>query len=191
MTAIEEQILDCFPSGSYALSSLLRLVDIVEDRQVPTAAVECRVQPRLLINPDFVNCHANTPERLLMLVMHELHHVLLGHTTLFKTVTKTDNFVFDCVINALISRMFSHDEHLSFLTDFYSDKIFPECLLRPPTRWNGNVVKTLPPGIQALPKKQLAAVAEVYRSLYWNRPVNELNKRLTAVMADSQFTWPR
>ena len=166
MSAIEEQILDCFPSGSYALSSLLRLVDIVEDRQVPTAAVECRVQPRLLINPDFVNCHANTPERLLMLVMHELHHVLLGHTTLFKTVTKTDNFVFDCVINALISRMFSHDEHLSFLTDFYSDKIFPECLLRPPTRWNGNVVKTLPPGIQALPKKQLAAVAEVYRSLY-------------------------
>ena len=106
MNAIEEQVLDCFPSGSYALSALLRLVDITESEQVPTAAVECRIQPRLLINPQFVSRHANTPERLLMLVMHELHHVLLGHTTLFKTVTNADNFVLDCVINALISRMF-------------------------------------------------------------------------------------
>jgi hypothetical protein len=42
MTAIEEQILDCFPSGSYALSALLRLMDIVESEEVPTASVECR-----------------------------------------------------------------------------------------------------------------------------------------------------
>jgi hypothetical protein len=97
MNALEEKILDTFPSGSYALTALLRLMDIVESDSVPTAAVECRVQPRLLVNPEFVDRHANTPERLLMLVMHELHHVLLGHTTLFKTVTKTDNFVFDSV----------------------------------------------------------------------------------------------
>jgi hypothetical protein len=166
MNAIEEQVLDCFPSGSYALSALLRLVDIVESEQVPTAAVECRIQPRMLINPNFVSRHANTPERLLMLVMHELHHILLGHTTLFKTVTNIDNFVFDCVINALISRMFPHDEHLSFLTEFYSDKKFPECLLRPPARWNGNTVKALPQAIRDLPGKFHTEVAEVYRSLY-------------------------
>ena len=29
-SAIAERILDCFPSGSYALSALLRLLDIVE-----------------------------------------------------------------------------------------------------------------------------------------------------------------
>ena len=144
MNAIEEQVLDCFPSGSYALSALLRLVDIVESDEVPTAAVECRIQPRLLSNPDFVKKHANTPERLLVLVMHELHHVLLGHTTLFETVTDIDNFVFDCVINALISRMFPDPEHISFLTEFYSDKNYPECLLRPPSRWNGRAVGKLP-----------------------------------------------
>ena len=33
MNAIEEQVLDCFPSGSYALSALLRLVDITESEQ--------------------------------------------------------------------------------------------------------------------------------------------------------------
>ncbi|NCW26304.1 MAG: hypothetical protein EBV84_13195, partial [Betaproteobacteria bacterium] len=73
-------ILDAFPSGSYAMTGLLRLLDIVASTSVPTAAVECRVQPRLLINPEFVSVHADTPEKLLMLVMHEIHHVLLGHT---------------------------------------------------------------------------------------------------------------
>ena len=59
MNAIEERILDCFPSGSYALSALLRLMEIVESDKVPTAAVECRIQPRLLINPEFVSRHAD------------------------------------------------------------------------------------------------------------------------------------
>ena len=49
-SAIAERILDCFPSGSYALSALLRLLDIVETDTVPTAAVECRAQPRLLVD---------------------------------------------------------------------------------------------------------------------------------------------
>ena len=166
MNRIEDQVLDCFPSGSYALSALLRLMDIVECDQVPTAAVECRIQPRLLINPEFVKRHANTPERLLMLVMHELHHVLLGHTTLFRTVTHTDNFVFDCVINALITRMFPHEEHFSFLTEFYTDKRFPECLLRPPSNWSGLPVTTVPEGILGLEHDQKTKVAEVYRGLY-------------------------
>jgi len=48
---IAERILDAFPSGSYALVGLLRLLDIVETESIPTAAVECRVQPRILINP--------------------------------------------------------------------------------------------------------------------------------------------
>jgi hypothetical protein len=166
MNAIEERILDCFPSGSYALTALLRLVDIVESDKVPTAAVECHIQPRLLVNPEFVDRHANTPERLLMLVMHELHHVLLGHTTLFKTVTSIDNFVFDCVINALVSRMFPEPEHVSFFTEFYSDEKFPDCLLRPPSEWDGNVVGKLPPAIKGLPKEHRAAASEVYRGLY-------------------------
>ena len=166
MNAIEEQILECFPSGSYALSALLRLLEIVESDEVATAAVECRIQPQLRINPAFVRQHANTSEKLLMLVMHELHHVLLGHTTLFKTVTRRDNFVFDCVINALISRMFPQGEHLSFLTDFYSDRRFPDCLLRPPSRWNGTVVKVLPTAIRNLHGKHQAEVTEVYQSLY-------------------------
>ena len=48
---IAERILDAFPSGSYSLLALLRLLDIVETAEVDTAAVECTSMPRLLISP--------------------------------------------------------------------------------------------------------------------------------------------
>lgn len=132
---LAERILDAFPSGSYALSGLLRLLDIVETTSVPTAAVECRAQPRLLINPVFVAQHAATSEKLLSLVMHELHHVLLGHTTLFPRATRVQNFVFDAVINGMVCRMFPQRGHTALFTDYYDADAFPQCLLRPPKGW--------------------------------------------------------
>jgi hypothetical protein len=162
--SIAERILDAFPSGSYALSALLRLMDIVECTSVPTAAVECRLQPRLLVNPEFVARHAKSPEKLLMLVMHELHHVLLGHTTLFPRVTKVQNFVFDAVINGIVCRMFPGQDYISFFTDFYDADKFPECLLRPAPGWPRK--PTVAGGIAALGEAQRAVVAEVHCALY-------------------------
>jgi hypothetical protein len=164
MTAISiaDLILDAFPSGSYGLLALLRLLDIVETTEVDTAAVECTSMPRLLINPQFVDAHAATPERLLMLVMHEVHHVLLGHTRLFPRATPTDNIVLDAVINALLCRMFPKPEHTSFFTDFYSDERFPECLLRPPAGWTPSPPASIPPALQGETKR----VQAVYRALY-------------------------
>ena len=65
MTAVSiaERILDTFPSGSYGLLALLRLLDIVGSDEVETAAVECTSMPRLLINPQFVEAHAATADR--------------------------------------------------------------------------------------------------------------------------------
>lgn len=161
---LAERILDAFPSASYSLSALLRLLDIVESTDVPTAAVECRIQPRLLINPEFAAQHAATAEKLLMLVMHELHHILLGHTTLFKRVTKIDNFVFDAVINGLVCRMFPDEAHTNFFSDFYRADAFPECLLRPPPGWPNAPV--MAEGIAALPEPQRGLTDEVHRALY-------------------------
>jgi hypothetical protein len=166
-TPIAERILDSFPSGSYALAALLRLLDIVETKSVPTAAVECRIQPRLLINPEFVAQHAKTPEKLLMLIMHELHHVLLGHTTLFPRVTPSQNFVFDTVINGLICRMFPSPEYTSFLTDFYDANRFPECLLRPPPGWPSWPERWyVATGIIALQEPLRSRAREVHTALY-------------------------
>jgi hypothetical protein len=162
-TTLAERILDCFPSGTYALHALLQLMEISESRNIETAAVECRIQPRLLINPDFVATWADNPEKLLMLVLHELHHALLGHTRLFACVTKVDNLVFDAVINALLCRMFPGNAYTSFFTDFYEQSRFPACLLRPPSGWSPGSYPATP---KALRGKKMRALAEVHRSLY-------------------------
>jgi hypothetical protein len=161
---LAERILDAFPSGSYALTALLRLVDIVETTDVATAAVECCQQPRLLINPEFVARHAATSERLIALVMHELHHVLLGHTTLFPRITKVQNFVFDAVINGVVCRMFPQEAYTSLFTGFYDAASFPQCLLRPPPGWPAQA--TVAPGILNLPEPIQTRVREVHVALY-------------------------
>lgn len=168
-TRLADRILDAFPSGAYAMTGLLRLLDIVETQTVPTAAVQCVAQPRLLINPEFVRRHASTPEKLLMLVMHELHHVLLGHTTLFPRLTPAQNFVFDAVINGLVCRMFPAPAFTAFLTDYYRDHRFPECLLRPPPGWSPRQrtrdVSTAP-GLEDLEPALRERAREVHAALY-------------------------
>jgi hypothetical protein len=160
MSTLTERILDAFPAGQYGLAALLRLLDIVESRDVPSAAVEVALQPRMKVNPDFVADNAETSEKLLMLVMHELHHVLLGHTKLFRRVTVADNIVFDAVINALLCHMFPDPEYVSFFTGQNSEDHFPGCLLRPPADWTPGRDITLPAGLRnASPRTQWAYTA--------------------------------
>jgi hypothetical protein len=201
---LAERILDAFPSGSYALSGLLRLLDIVETDSVPTAAVECRLQPRMLVNPAFVDAHAQSPEKLLMLVMHELHHVLLGHTTLFPRVTTAQNFVFDAVINGILCRMFPAPEYTAFFTDYYRADRFPECLLRPPpgwpnrTRgltgaWNALSAQISRDALNALDPTLRARVLEVHEALYSEtgasyHEVYELLPQLLVVLGPQALT---
>ena len=165
---LSDRILDCFPSGSYAMSGLLRLLDIEETTSIPTAAVECKLQPKLLMNPEFVATHAQTPEKLLMLVMHELHHVLLGHTTLFPRLTPEQNFVFDAVINGIVCRMFPSPEHTAFFTDYYKADVFPECLLRPPEGWPSSQAgfKADYPGLEKHSVHFKSMLKDVHAALY-------------------------
>ena len=142
---LEYQILDSFTGGNSAVRTLLSLMDIVETTEIPTAAVECVAVPRMLINPEFVAAHANTPEKLLMLVMHELHHVMLGHTSFFGNTTPIDNLVFDAVINAMLCHDFPGTAHTSFFTDLYREDVFPECLLRPATGWKPGLFDSFEP----------------------------------------------
>jgi len=161
---LKEQIFDCLPAGRYALSGLLRLLDVVETQAIASAAVECVKTPRLLINPEFVALHANTPEKLMMLVLHEIHHVLLGHTKRIPCESRADNFVFDCVINAMICRMFPSPEYTALFRDYYREDLFPVCLLRPPEKWNPNFpIVDLPRGLL---EEKYAAARSVYLSLY-------------------------
>jgi hypothetical protein len=154
---LKQRVLAAFPAGQYALDTLFRLADIVSTTEVETAAIECLAEPRLLMNPEFVEKNCQTDEHLFMLVMHELHHVLLGHTRLFQRQTPLDNLVFDAVINAVLSQLFCDSTYFTFFQKLYRADQFPECLLRPPDGW---------PKQWILPTNLPAPVREMIRVLY-------------------------
>jgi hypothetical protein len=162
--SITDRLLSTFPSGQYCLSALMRILEIVESAHVPTACVQCTARPRMFINPEFVAARAETPEKLLMLVMHELHHVILGHTRLYRRVEPIDNLVFDAVINAMLCRLFPDPEHTAMFSDYYGEDKFPECFLRPPPAWHPEQREQVVP--VALQAEHRADLAALHRELY-------------------------
>lgn len=140
MTPVRRRLLDCLPLFEYGLDTFLGLFEIEETDTIETAAVPLGKSPRLLINPAFVAQHCRTDQRLAALVLHELHHLLLGHTRLFKRITPMDNVAFDAVINAMICRRHPEPEWTAFFRDLYKADAFPECLLRPPEGFPGKPI---------------------------------------------------
>jgi hypothetical protein len=162
-TTVADRLLNAFPSAAYGLPALLNLAEIIETTDVPTAAVECTLRPRLFINPEFVATHANTSEKLVMLIMHELHHVILGHTRLYERQTPLDNVVFDAVINAMLCWILPERSTRALFTDFYDHRDPVQCFLRPPPRWSPTDYGP-PPDALAGPDR--AELADLHRRLY-------------------------
>jgi hypothetical protein len=133
---LQDRILGALPLTQQAFSKLLGLLSIEASERVPTACVTSGARSRLLVNPNFVARHCRTDEHLAMLVMHELYHVLLGHTRLYPRVTPAQNWAFDCLINAQLCRLFPEPRYLSFFWQFTRDAKGPARLLGPPERWN-------------------------------------------------------
>lgn len=125
------RILDVLPPGSFELSTFLSLFRIQFSNAVKSAAVTCSDAPTLLLNRDFIAAYCHTDEHLFMLVLHELYHVILGHTSLFPRATKVRNLVFDAVINAILCSLFPDPAFTSFFTDYYPADEMPYALLRP------------------------------------------------------------
>lgn len=125
------RILDVLPPSSFELATFLSLFRVRFSEKTKTACVTCGESPELLLNKDFIEAHCQTNEHLFMLVMHELYHVILGHTTLFPHATEVRNLVFDAVINAILCSLFPTPEFTSFFTDYYPSDKMPSALLRP------------------------------------------------------------
>ena len=125
------RILDVIPPGSFELTTFLSLFRVRFSEKTKTVCVTCGESPELLLNKDFVEVHCQTNEHLFMLVMHELYHVILGHTTLFPRSTEVRNLVFDAVINAILCSLFPQPEFTSFFTGYYPSDKMPFALLRP------------------------------------------------------------
>ena len=128
---IVSRILDVIPPVSFEMTTFLSLFRVRFSDKTETACVTCGDSPELLLNKDFVEEHCQTDEHLFMLVMHELYHVILGHTRLFPCSTEVRNLVFDAVINAMLCSLFPKPEFTSFFTDYYPSDKMPFALLRP------------------------------------------------------------
>ena len=128
---IVSRILDVIPPTSFEMTTFLSLFRVRFSDKTETACVTCGESPELLLNKDFIEAHCQTNEHLFMLVMHELYHVILGHTTLFPRATEVRNLVFDAVINAILCSLFPKPEFTSFFTNYYPSDKMPFALLRP------------------------------------------------------------
>ncbi|MGN0833086.1 MAG: hypothetical protein ACI4RD_05500 [Kiritimatiellia bacterium] len=128
---IVARILDVIPPCSFELATFLSLFRVRFSDKIATACVTCGEAPELLLNREFIEEHCKTDAHLFMLVMHELYHVILGHTRLFPRATPVRNLVFDAVINALLCSLFYEPEFTSFFTDYYPANQMPFALLRP------------------------------------------------------------
>ena len=184
--SLTERLLQAFPSGSFCLPAMLELASIEETDAVPTAAVECCARPRLLLNPEWIEEHAATPEKLVMLTLLELHHVVLGHTRLYPRITPLDNLVFDAVINSMLCHLLPDPACTALMTDFYSERAFPECFLRPAPGWKPNRPAPTP---AALRKPGHAHLAMLHRMLYTPQGVgyDQLREALRPKIAESKL----
>ena len=156
--ALRERIFNVLPAASYQMEKLFGLLDIEFSDRTETACVECRATPRLLLNRQFVEEHCREDGDLFLLILHELHHVILGHTRLFSRVTPIDNIVFDAVINSMLARTVGRSVGVGLFTRFYTYDKFPERLLRPPPGWPGCFKGAL----KGLPEREARAVELLY-----------------------------
>lgn len=132
--ALAARIRASVPVRHPAFGKLLRLLSVEASREVPTAAVTTGARSRLLVNPDFVARHCRTDAHLTMLVLHELYHVLLGHTRMHPRVTLAQNWAFDCIINAQLCHLYPTLEYTSFFSAF-TQPGGPWSLIGPPPGW--------------------------------------------------------
>ena len=83
----------------------------------------------------FLDKYCQDDGDLFLLILHELYHVILGHTRLFPRVTPIDNIVFDAVINSMLSRTVGRTVGTRLFTRTNGYDSLPERLLRPPPGW--------------------------------------------------------
>jgi VWA domain containing CoxE-like protein len=133
--AIRERIFNVLPAASYQMEKLFGLFDIEFSNATETACVECRTTPGLLLNKGFLDEYCQDDGDLFLLILHELYHVILGHTRLFPRVAPIDNIVFDAVINSMLCRTVGRTVGTRLFTRINSYDSLPERLLRPPPGW--------------------------------------------------------
>ena len=100
---------------------MLKVLAIEFTDTVPTLAVTCEAQPRLLVNLAFVGEHCRTDAEVKAVICHEFLHVLLRHTERFTMLTPAEHLALDAVINAIIHRSLGPD-YSGMMSRYYAEE---------------------------------------------------------------------
>lgn len=111
----------------FHLAGFIGIHRFLLDDKCPTASIG--KDQVMHLNPKFVLEHADTPHKLLMLVMHEVYHKILRHIEL--PHGWAENVAMDAVINSMLCMVFKGGKYWSFFKDYYSPVLFPTFILRP------------------------------------------------------------
>jgi hypothetical protein len=125
--AVLRELIDENP---FAIRAALRILKVEFTEEIPTLAVTCETQPRLLVNLSFLRAHARTETHVKAVVIHEFLHVLLRHTEGRQPLTTARHIAFDAVINSIIHRQYGIG-YSSMMADYYSNSRGLQKLLRP------------------------------------------------------------
>ncbi|MDA1008915.1 MAG: hypothetical protein O2800_07970, partial [Planctomycetota bacterium] len=156
-----DDVMNSIPASQFGMDALLRLVAVEETTDVPSACVSCGEYSTLKINPEFCAAHANTKEKMTMLILHEMFHIVLGHTRLFSRVSTLDNLVFDAVINAMLCHANPDRAFTALFRDYYDENDPVQCFLRPATGWSPTGLAVTPSGL-----RDNRVLAALHRKLY-------------------------
>jgi hypothetical protein len=127
--ALLSELIDTDPLCCRAVLSLCR---IEFTPTVETLCVSLGQRSILRVNLEFVERNCATEEQVKALILHEFLHVLLGHTTRFKSMTPALNVALDAVINAIIHRTLKAP-YSSMMSRYYGESRGLLRLLRPLT----------------------------------------------------------
>lgn len=160
---IKNRLFNVIPVGTLEMQQFLQMFSIeFSTTETESASVSCKIRPKLFLNPDFIKKYCKADEHLFMLIMHELYHVILGHTVLFKQHSIISNIAFDAVINSMLCKMFPQEQYISFFTQLNSSNKIPSCFLRPPAYDNPQEAKGI---LKNLYHTEMVTYFEIYQIL--------------------------
>ncbi|MBM4220581.1 MAG: hypothetical protein FJ170_01390 [Gammaproteobacteria bacterium] len=129
----------------FAIRAVLKILHTEFTDSVPTLAVSCEEQPRLLVNLRFIATYCDSDAEVKAVICHEFLHVLLRHTERFEVLSPAENLALDAVINAIIHRSLGPD-YSAMMSRYYANVEGVARLLRRPTEAD---VRSLAPRVEA------------------------------------------
>ena len=126
----ESLLRELMDENPFAIRAALRILKVQYTDDIPTLAVTCHAQPRLLVNLAFLGKHAKTESQVKAVVAHEFLHVLLRHTEGRQPLSYARHIAFDAVINAIIHRQYG-ESYSSMMANYYASATGLQKLLRP------------------------------------------------------------